>query len=165
MKTKEARAAYTSAYGLVKTRETQGPVECVVLCMKNGEQRALIRKKKREKKSLTAAVTAALASRRAWSRRNYTFTFLHLGAGVAKIKWKKKNSKENIHMLYAQYPLKILVRHGRGSDFWWIAVWKQKGVRGRKTLTDAADSLVNRSDKYIYYDSLILCSVEYLMQS
>jgi len=44
-KTKVARTVDTSVYGLVKTRETRGPIECVVLCMKNREQRTLIRKK------------------------------------------------------------------------------------------------------------------------
>lgn len=49
-KTKVARAVDTSVYGLVKTRETRGPIECVVLCMKNGEQRTLIRKKRSDKR-------------------------------------------------------------------------------------------------------------------
>lgn len=50
-KTKVARAVDTSVYGLVKTRETRGSIECVVLCMKNGEQRTLIRKKKKRQET------------------------------------------------------------------------------------------------------------------
>lgn len=50
-KTKVVRAVDTSVYGLVKTRETRGPIECVVLCMKNGEQRTLIRKKKKRQET------------------------------------------------------------------------------------------------------------------
>lgn len=37
---------YECVYGLVRKQgKPEGPVECVVLCMKNGEQRTLIKNK------------------------------------------------------------------------------------------------------------------------